>query len=92
MKWVRHKTLSGADMDSLVGTALMEKLLMNRLAIKFDKTSEAASSKDMGLMDTKGIFHKRDLQGNKYIEILFEHIEDLEMVEQKLTQYKLGLD
>lgn len=92
MKWVRHKTLSDADMDSLVGTALMEKLLMNRLAVKFETTSEVATSKDMGLMETVGIFHKRELQGTKYIEILFEHIEDLEMVEQKLTQYKMGLD
>jgi hypothetical protein len=92
MKWVRHKTLSDADMKSLVGTTLMEKLLMNRLAVKFETTAEVATSKAMGLMVTDGVFHKRELQGKKYIEILFELTEDLEMIEQKLTQYKMGLD
>lgn len=95
MKWMKHKNLSESDLVLLAGTELITRLLTNRLVIIYDPKEPQASMKDMGLYDSEGLYHVRRLQGDKRddtLEILFELATDRDMVEQSLTQFKLGRD
>lgn len=95
MKWMKHKNLSEQDLTLLAGTELAIKLVTNRLVIIYDPKEDRASMKEMGLYETEGLYHVRRLQGDKRddtIEILFELAADRDLVEQALTQFKLGKD
>lgn len=93
MKWMRHKALSEADMDWLVGSPLMEILQRTRLVLVYDPNDRHASMEEMGLTKCEGVFFIRALQDrNDTYEILFESEADREMIEQTLTQFKLSGD
>ena len=95
MKWMKHKNLSENDLLLLAGTDLVTKLVTNRLVIVYEPKEAPASMKELGLYETVGLYCVRRLQADKRddtIEILFELAEDREMVEQMLTQFKLGKD
>lgn len=95
MKWTRVKEVSADDLDRLAraDSPLFITMLRHKLILKYDPNDLRAKLKDIGLMDTKGLFHIRDIheRGDSF-EILFELDEDRDMVEQYLTQYKLGMD
>ena len=93
MKWQQHLALSDADMESLVGTPLMEKLQRTRLIIIYAPDEKIALKEQMGLFECAGVYYVRNLQGrDDIVEVLFEAQEDLEMVQESLVQYKLSLD
>lgn len=82
-------------MNLLQGTELMVRLQTNRLVITYNPKDNQATMKDMGLFNTVGLYYVRRLQESSRddtIEILFENIEDLESVEEHLTQYKMGME
>ena len=92
MKWLRHKELSESDLDFLIGSDIMSKLLKNKLIVKFHEDEEPATPAQMGLHNTKGVYHMRHVNSDKkLIEILFELTYDMDRVEESLTQYKLSL-
>lgn len=91
MKWLRHNNLSDSDFEALRGTVTMERLLRNRLVIVLDPKDEMPSKKDLGLFETTGLVYWRQLSSrDDTAEVLFEDPNDLENLEQHLTQYKLG--
>jgi len=93
MKWFRHKAISDDDFDLLRGTATMEKFQHNRLVITLDPNEKRPSNKKMGLYDTKGLVYIRYLSHREdTVEVLFEEPEDLDMLGQYLTQYKIGME
>jgi hypothetical protein len=92
MKWLEHKELSESDLDFLVGSAMIEKLMRNKLVIKYHSGEKIATPSEMGLHECLGPYHMRQVGGDrKIIEILFEHPGDLKAVQEHLTQYKLGI-
>lgn len=91
MKWLRHNNLSDEDFEALRGTKTMERLQNNRLVIIFDPNDKHPSKKDLGLFETRSLVYWRNLSNRSdTVEVLFENSEDLEDLEQHLTQYKLG--
>lgn len=96
MKWLRHKNLSEDDLELLRGTPLMERLQANRLVVVFQPEDKKPAKKDMGLRETQGLFHIRNIGNGKnrenVIEILFENPEDVGIVEEHLTQVKLAME
>jgi hypothetical protein len=91
MKWLRHNNLSDSDFEALRGTPTMERLQKHRLVIILDPNDKMPNKKDMGLFETTGLVYWRNLSGrDDTIEIMFEDPEDLDNIEQHLTQYKLG--
>jgi len=80
-------------MEYLAGTPLMEKLQKTRLIIVYYPNDKKAEQEELGLPYCEGLYYIRYLQGREdTLEILFEEQRDLDMVEQKLTQFKLGQD
>lgn len=80
-------------MEGLVGSALMGKLVANRLVIKMEDEETIPSAKLMGLTTLEGLHFRRDLNNNTiHFEILFELVADMEIVQQHLSQYKMGMD
>lgn len=93
MQWLRHKALSVDDMAALNGTKLMEKMLATRLIIIYTPNDVEATFTEMNLYNCKGVFHHRRLEDRgDTLEILFENEEDLDMVEQTLTIFKMSDD
>lgn len=93
MKWVSYNEVSADDLQRLAGTDLFVQMLRNKLVIKYDPSDTPAKLIELGLMETQGLFHIRDVHGRgDSFEILFELEEDRDMTEQHLTQYKLGQD
>jgi hypothetical protein len=91
VKWLRHNNLSDSDFEALRGTQTMERLLKHRLVIIYDPSDTHARKKEMGLFETTGLVYWRNLSGREdTVEIMFEDSEDLENLEEHLTQYKLG--
>lgn len=80
-------------MELLAGTPVMQKMQKNRLLIVYYPNDEQASYEEIGLPNCEGLYFVRLLQNrDDTIEILFENPRDMDMVEQGLTQYKLGLE
>jgi len=97
MRWFNDKSIPEADMLLLAGTELMAKLLSNRLVIVYDSQDTPATPSELGLYhnDITGMYHYRKLTNSKdnspqLIEILFENNVDRILVEEHLSQYKLG--
>jgi hypothetical protein len=69
----------------------MERLQKHRLVIILDPNDKMPNKKEMGLFETVGLVYWRNLSSREdTVEIMFEDLEDLENLEQHLTQYKLG--
>lgn len=95
MKWRRHKILSETDMDLLAGSELMGILQRNRIFIKYDPQDKKPSYEELGLFDVTGLVYpvfKQNDQRQDTLEILFENVADMDIVEQHLTQFKMGQD
>lgn len=93
MKWLTHKGLAENDLEKIAGSELMSKLMLNRLVIALDPTEKVPSTEDLGLFETKGVFHYRTLQGrNDTIEILFELADDMEATKEALVICKMRAD
>ncbi len=93
VKWVRHKVINDDDFKLLRGSPSMEKLQKNRLVFTLDPNDTHPSTKELGLYETKGLVYIRNLSGRKdTVEVMFEKEEDLEMLEQYLTQYKMIME
>lgn len=91
VKWARHKALSVDDMFTLNGTTLMVQLQSTRLIIIYEPNDKHATFDDMNLYGCSGVFHHRRLEDRAdTLEILFELEADRDMVEQTLTQWKMG--
>jgi hypothetical protein len=92
MRWTKHKELSAADLDYLVGSTVIIEMMRNKLVVKFHDEEKVAAPSEMGLRNCNGLYHMRRVGDDLRIhEILFELPADLEAVEQHLTQYKMGL-
>ena len=92
MRWIQHNELSESDLDFLVGSVMIERLMRNKLVVKFHDDEPPASPGEMGLHECLGLYHMRLVGGNSnIIEILFEHNADLKSVQEHLTQYKLSV-
>lgn len=91
MKWFQHFELSEEDFDLLRGTATMEALQQNRLVVAYGPKDTQAQPSEMGLFKVTGAFHMREINDETY-ELLFVNKEDLEVVEQHFTQFKMAQD
>jgi len=93
MRWMTHKNLSDADLELLAGTDCLINLMRNRLLIKFHGDERPATTSELGLRETNGLYYIRVIQNDEmYREIWFELESDLAMCEEQMTQYKLSLD
>lgn len=93
MRWLRHRAISDDDFKLLRGSPTMEKLQRNRLVFTIDPNEKLPSNKDLGLYETNGLVYLRKLSGREdTVEVMFEDPEDLDMLEQYLTQYKMGME
>ena len=96
MKWTRHKILSKDDMKLLAGTHVMQAMQRHRLVIKYDINEKQPTFEQMGLYTVEGLvfpsYMQQEQRGNDTLEILFENETDMDIVEQSLTQFKMGQD
>jgi hypothetical protein len=93
MKWFNHNSLCENDLALLAGTPTMERLQQNRLIILYEPNATKPSTKELGLDVCKELFCARvpqDRRGDDTVEILFTSLEDMALVENHLTQFKLG--
>lgn len=90
-KWFRHKALCREDMEFLAGTDIMVAMQTNRLVIIYHPNDKQATTDELKLSECQGCFYMRALRDrNDTYEILFQFPEDLELVEQALTYFKMG--
>jgi hypothetical protein len=93
MKWFNHNSLCENDLALLAGTPTMERLQQNRLIISYEPNDIIPSTKEMGLDVCKELFCARNTpryRDDATVEILFTSLEDMALVENHLTQFKLG--
>lgn len=91
MHWFRQYELSADDFNRLDGTAMMTTLQQHKLLVSCQGVTRLPKHSDLKLPDLTSAFHVRVID-KKTFEILFTNREDLEFVEQHLTQFKLSLD
>ena len=93
MKWFKHKSLSEKDMELLAGTDLMVRLQTNRLVIIYEPKFKKPSFKEMGLHECEDLFYLRipkERHDGDTVEIMFASADDLELVQQHMTQFKIS--
>jgi hypothetical protein len=93
MRWQTHKELSRADIDLMVGSTTLTKMMRNKLIIKFTNVESIISYKKMGLQDCTGLYHIRKIQPDGMVlEIMFELKKDSIRVQEQLSICKISMD